>query len=566
MRKLKQLLRDIDGKSYKAYKQLKGSYHFQSYQITIDYVQGDPFAAPSKIRVIIPQSKRPLKRQWIDNKQRNIYVSDRIARSVAKEIEDQSSKVRGSGKSGLILIDKPGQEIIERTAVQMKQKETVICLSIGLPASGRRVLGREAEKLFFQMIPAIIKKGFFSISEAILEESAQLADQHTAIREAMIKHNWIAFIADGAILPRVSGVSNRPLKQAVPFKSPSTDRVELMIPHRDEPMTGMAIKPGINLIAGGGYHGKSTLLQALERGVYHHIRGDGREYVLTDPSAVKIRAEDGRQVTAVDISPFINDLPHGQDTTAFSTENASGSTSQAANVVEAIEAGASTLLIDEDTSATNFMIRDARMQALVSQEKEPITPFIDQIQQLRDQLHVSAIIVMGGSGDYFDVADEVWMMDHYLAYNVTAKVSEIAKKHPISRQASKHSNIKQQNKRIFLPESLSLNKGKKKQVQAKALDTIVMGRTEIQLQYVEQLVDASQTRAIAEILRYLESHNVLQRKQSLSELLDDIEQIIDRSGLAAFAPFPDQHPGELARPRRSEIAACLNRMRTAKIM
>ncbi|QGH33839.1 ATPase [Gracilibacillus salitolerans] len=565
MKKLQQLLRNIDGKGYKAYKSIQGRYSFHRYEISMDYVQGDPFASPSKIRIVIPDAYRPIKDEWKQSKQRNIYVADHIARSVAKAIQAEAKQSRGSGKSGLIHIDQPGQEILERTAVQIKKEKTIICLSVGLPANGRRINGKEAEKLFFTILPSILKYSIFAIKDEEIEQSVQLADQHIAIREKMKENNWLAFVADGAILPRESGVSNRPLRKAVPFESPQENRVEIKLPHREEPLTGMAIKKGISLIVGGGYHGKSTLLQALERGVYHHIRGDGREYVLTNLDAVKIRAEDGRQVTSVNISAFINDLPHGQATTKFTTENASGSTSQATNVVEAIEAGATTLLIDEDTSATNFMIRDARMQALVHQDKEPITPFIDKIKQLRDDLEVSTILVMGGSGDYFDVADEVIMMDQYKPFNVTDKAREIVEHHPVSRQPVTEKLASDMNQRIFLPPSLNLQKGKKKKVQAKSLYTILMGMTTIQLQGVEQLVDASQTRAIAELLRYMEAKGILKQGKPLSSLLDDIEKIMDNEGLQAFAPFPNQHPGDLARPRRFEIAACLNRMRTAKV-
>ncbi|MGP4042452.1 ABC-ATPase domain-containing protein [Gracilibacillus sp. D59] len=565
MKKLQQLLQNIDGKGYKAYKSIQGRYSFHRYELCVDYVQGDPFASPSKIRIVIPDAYRPIKDEWKQSNERNIYVADHMARSVAKAIQAESKQLRGSGKSGLIHIDQPGQEILERTAVQLKKDKTIVCLSVGLPANGRRINGKEAEKLFFTILPSILKYSIFAIKDEELEQSVQLADQHIAIREKMKQNNWIGFIADGAILPRESGVSNRPLKKAVPFESPQENRVEINLPHREDPLTGMAIKKGISLIVGGGYHGKSTLLQALERGVYHHIHGDGREYVLTDPDAVKIRAEDGRQVTSVNISAFINDLPHGQATTNFTTENASGSTSQATNVVEAIEAGTTTLLIDEDTSATNFMIRDVRMQALVHEDKEPITPFIDKIKQLRDDLDVSTILVMGGSGDYFDVADEVIMMDQYKPFSVTDKAREIVKNHPVSRQSVTEKLTINMNQRVFLPQSLNLQKGKKKKVQAKGLYTIMMGTSTIQLQDVEQLVDASQTQAIAEMLRFMEAKGVLKQTKPLSELLDDLETLIDKEGLQAFAPFPNQHPGDLARPRRFEIAACLNRMRTAKV-
>ncbi|MDC3413633.1 ABC-ATPase domain-containing protein [Aquibacillus sp. 3ASR75-11] len=565
MKVLQRKLQQIDGKSYKAYKSIQGRYSFHQYELIIDYVQGDPFASPSKIRIIVPDAYRKIEKDWKKDKYRKVYVEDKLARSVALAIHKNNIYTKGSGKSGMIAIDAPGQEILERTAVTLDPEHITVCLSIGLPANGRKINGKEAEKLFFSALPSILENSIYSIKDETLEKAAQLADQQQSIRQKMKENNWIAFIADGAILPRESGVSNRPLEEAIAFKSPAENRVSITIPHRTEPITGMALEKGIVLIVGGGYHGKSTLLNAIERGVYHHIHGDGREFVLTDPNAVKVRAEDGRQVTAVNISPFINDLPHKQDTNHFTTENASGSTSQAANVVEALEVGATTILIDEDTSATNFMIRDQRMQKLVANEKEPITPFIDKIDQLKKDLDVSTILVMGGSGDYFDVADQVIMMDNYEPHNVTDKAKEITKKLSYQRDVSQTKSFGVLPNRQFHPESFQTTKGKKTKVQAKGRTTILMGRTDISLQYVEQLVDASQTQMIAEMIRFLDQQGTLKKGYALADLLDEIEEQIDQQGLGSFARFPSQHPGDLARPRRFEIAATLNRLRTAKV-
>ncbi len=543
---------------------MQGHYKFSDFDLYIDYVQGDPFAAPSKIRVVIPAKKRPMKDDWFASYARRVATEDILARKVGEAIAKGKFSIKGSGKSGSIQFDRPGQEVLERSAVQADSSSITVCISIGLPANGRKINGREAEKLFMQAIPAILKESVFSITDEEVENAVQLADQQEAIREAMHSNDWIAFIANGSILPRESGVSNRPLKKAVPFQSPKETEVEIQVPYRNEPITGMAVKKGITLIAGGGYHGKSTILEAMERGVYYHVKGDGREYVLTDPDAVKIRAEDGRQVTGVNISPFINNLPHRQDTHFFSTENASGSTSQAANVMEALEAGATTLLIDEDTSATNFMIRDERMQKLVHKDKEPITPFIDKIKQMRDNLDVSTILVMGGSGDYFDVADKVIMMEAYVPYDVTGEAKSIVADSPINREALDDDTFGAVSSRTFQQQTLQTKKGNKSKTQAKGLTTIIMGRTDITFRDTEQLVDASQTRMIAEIIQHLDRTNAL-GERTLHSLLDDIEQQMDQKGLASFAVFKDQHPGDIARPRRYEIAAVLNRMRTASV-
>ncbi|KGX87319.1 ABC-ATPase domain-containing protein [Pontibacillus litoralis] len=565
MNTLQQLLRKIDGKGYKAYKELQGHYTYKGYELRFDYVQGDPFASPSKLRVIIPNKSVYIMPEWKQTQSRKIYTEDFIARSVSQAIARDKTFIKGTGKSGMIMVDTPGQELIERTAVTLHKEEMVLCLSIGLPANGRRINGKEAEKLLFHVIPNVLTHSVLSLNDHEIQRTCELADQHDTIRAKMKEENWVAFVADGSILPRESGISDRPLQQAVPFQSPEENRVSISIPHQEQPITGMALKKGITLIVGGGYHGKSTLLKAIERGVYPHIRGDGREFVLTDLNAMKVRAEDGRAVTTVNISPFINDLPHKEDTTQFSTDNASGSTSQAANVMEAIEAGASTILMDEDTSATNFMIRDERMQSLVTKEKEPITPFIDQVKPMKDELDVSTILVMGGSGDYFDVADEVILLDQYEPFNVTNKAKKIAAAHPQKRRKEVVVPFHSFPNRHFQSSSIQSYKGKKSKVQAKGLHHIVIGQQDLSLHLVEQMVHSAQTNTIAMVLQYMERKGLLKKRQSLPDLLDRLEKQMDEQGMASFAPYPEQHPGELARPRRFEIAAALNRLRTANV-
>ena len=556
-------LEQIDGKGYKAYKQIQGSYKFPDFELLIDYVQGDPFASPSKIRILIARSKTAFLQKWTNSRQRKIRCEDMIVREVFQAISNLKNNVRGSGKSGLIMIDKPGQKVLERTAVQIGENDITVCLSIGLPAQGRTILGKEAKKIFFQLLPEILRHSVFSVKGKDIEGAIQLCDQQMAIRSYMKERGIIAFIANNSILPRASGVSDQPLKGVVPFQSPKEMEVSIPVPHRQEPLKGMAIYKGITLIVGGGYHGKSTLLKALEHGVYDHIEGDGREFVLTDRSACKIRAEDGRSIKKVDISAFINNLPFQKSTKSFSTENASGSTSQAANIMEMLEAGAKTLLIDEDTSATNFMIRDARMQALIHKEHEPITPFIDKVLQLKQDFDVSTILVMGGSGDYFSVADRVIKMDHYKPYDVTHEAKQIACQIKTGRKHEGGEKFGEWKLRI--PESGSLNsrKGKKSKIACR-LSEIQYGLEKIDLSYVEQLVDESQTRMIGEILSYIERTNLFDRRLTVSQLLDFVENKINQDGLQSFSAHHG-HQGELAYVRRFELAAALNRIRALKI-
>ncbi|WKA47860.1 ABC-ATPase domain-containing protein [Geobacillus zalihae] len=564
METLRQRLRSIDQKGYKAYKTIEGTYSFPLFTLAIDHVQGDPFAEPSKVRVIVPRAKTALAAEWTNTKPRRVRCEDVLARRIHHALRQWPLRARGSGKSGLVLIDAPGQKVLERTAVQVADETITVCLSVGLPANGRRILAKEAEAIFFEQIPSVIERAVYGLREEDIRPAVELADQQHAIRRYLREHGLVAFVKNGAILPRESGVSDKPLQRgAVPFQSPPELEIAIPVPHRAEPIKGMGIRKGITLIVGGGYHGKSTLLQALEHGVYDHIAGDGREFVITDSGAVKIRAEDGRSVASVDISPLIGALPYGKETTQFSTENASGSTSQAASMIEMIEAGASAFLIDEDTSATNLLIRDARMQALVAKEAEPITPYIDKARQLFRDYGISTVLVVGGLGDYLDIADCVIKMEQYVPFDVTGEAKRIAAEMPSGRKAEGGESFGRIHERIPLPESLNSQKGKKAKAVARGRHVIQYGQTDLLLYALEQLVDDSQTRAIAAALLYMERKGWLDGKKTIRQLLDAIEEQWDRQGLGSVS-FRKGNPGELARPRRFELAAALNRLRSLR--
>jgi predicted ABC-class ATPase len=559
------MLLRIHGKGYKAYKDIAGTYAGDGFYLHIDHVQADPFAAPSRIRLEYGGETLAVDREWFRTPWRRTAVEDFIARSVAQSIRKHAVRTGGSGKSGSIAIDTPGQQILARTAVIVDESKIEIRLSVGLPAAGRTILGDAAVRLLCDNVPFIVNEALVHADRDRLRKHAELSDQQKEIRAFLKANGYVAFVANGSVLPRESGVSDRPMKGngVIPFKSPASLEIEIPLPHR-EPIRGMAIPKGVTLIVGGGYHGKSTLLKAIERGVYNHIPGDGREYVITDDSACKIRAEDGRRVEKTDISPFIANLPFGKDTRRFSTEDASGSTSQAANIIEALEMRSKLLLIDEDTSATNFMIRDARMQKLVAKTKEPITPFVDKVRQLYEQRGVSTILVLGGSGDYFQVADTVIMMDEYRPVDVTNEAKRIADQTDSGRQPEGGDTFGAVLPRIVLPESFDATRGKKEKAEAKGLSKIVFGTHDIDLSFVEQLVDPSQTRAIAYMMQVL-AKTFADGKTPLCDMIDKLYERIGEKGLDVVSPFYGKHPGDLALPRKFELAAAINRLRTLKI-
>ncbi|WP_036485598.1 ABC-ATPase domain-containing protein [Myxosarcina sp. GI1] len=560
---LKSTLLKLDNASYKAYKNIKAIYKFDRFTLIVDRVQGDPFASPSNLRVKIPQTIAKFPADLYRSHSREVALRDYLVRQFDRAARRISSR-RGTGKSGLIAIASYGQEVLKRTAAFIDKNFVEIRFVVGLPARGRRILGCQAAEMLCEDLPDIVETAllYSSLNAKDIKKHVETIEDADWLRQQLSAKKLVAFVANGAILPRRSGVDSRPLQQEViSFQSPPSLEVEFELPNFGL-IKGMGIPEGITLIVGGGYHGKSTLLRAIELGVYNQIPQDGREFVVTNPAAVKIRAEDGRSIVGVDISPFIDHLPQGRSTTSFSTTNASGSTSQAANIIEALEAGAKLLLIDEDTSATNFTIRDRRMQALIAKEKEPITPFIDKVRQLYNDYGVSTVLVMGGSGDYFEVADPVIAMENFVPYEVTEKAKAIAQQYATDRQAEGGDNFGKISPRIPLPDSINSSRGRKEvKLTVRDVNKIVFGTEDIDLSAVEQLVDAGQLKAIARAIVYAKE-NYLDEKLTVSEILDKVINDITYKSLDAIANFPQ---GDLALFRRFELAATLNRLRSLKV-
>ena len=555
---LKRELEKIDGRGYKTYKTLEGQYSFEDYILSIDHVQGDPFASPSRIRVIV-NSNNNFPKNLFDEKYKKITICDFLTRLFSKNIYKYGEKVFGSGKSGLIEISKCSQQVIERTSIIINNEKIEARFYVGFPARGRSVLSKELEKILFNIIPNIVKNTLIynNINIKALNDKLKLLEDQEFIRKQLKDKKLIAFIANNSILPRESGISQKPLKDGKKFISPKELEVEFNTPNRGL-IKGMGIPEGITLIVGGGYHGKSTLLNALELGVYNHIEGDGREFVITDNTALKVRAEDGRAITKTDISLFINNLPNGKDTKKFYTENASGSTSQAANIIECIESGTKLFLIDEDTSATNFMIRDSVMQQLVSKDKEPITPFIDVARSLYKQKGISTILVAGSSGDFFDIADLVIQMDNYEPYEVTKKAKALSRG---ITNVNENLKVDIDFNRVILKGTIeSSPKGVK--VKTLGKDGISINKENIDLRAVEQIVDNEQLNTIGAIMKYAEN-KLMGKNLTLAQIADNITEEL-KNNLIGIENIKGGY-GSFAIVRKQEIMCAYNRYRKIKI-
>jgi len=555
--RLKQILLRIDGKAYKAYKEIKGRYQFKQFALSIDHVQGDPFAVPSRISVTVPPPVAAIPDDLRQTAIRRIAVEDFLCRQVATVIRHCAMQHRGSGHSGEIAVVSCGQQVLERNAVVVGKNGIEARLTVGLPASGRTVLGRQAVSMLCENLVTIVEQSlrYKDLDHDTLRAHVCCVDDQDFLRRWLEQEGLLAFIADGSLLPRRSGIDDRPLGDAVALQSPPSLRRTVHLPHAG-PVNGLVLSQGVNLIVGGGFHGKSTVLNALEKGIYNHIPGDGRERVVTVPNAVKIRAEDGRKIHQVDISPFITHLPFGRSTARFSTDNASGSTSQAANIIEVLDHGCRLLLIDEDTSATNFMIRDQRMQALVSDDKEPITPLLFRVRELYESYGVSSIIVMGGSGDYFSVSDTVIMLDRYQVFDVTEQAKKLAADQTLSAKGREPFSAALHRK----PPAnlLDASRGRDDvKIDVKPREFLFYGRHPCDLSKWEQLADIAQTKAIGLMIHYYTRHYSAS-SDNLHSGLRRAFQDLDKQGLDIISPYK---VGNLAKPRLLDVAAAINRLR-----
>ena len=561
---LRSLLNRIDHRGYPAYKDTRGTYQFPGYVLSIDHVQGDPFASPSKVSVHVKGKTAAFPQELYREAHQRIALQDELTRQFGRRAEQFAFKAKGSGKSGLISVSRCGQEVLERTACRIDPSsgDIILRMEIGFPANGRTINARELEKILFDFVPECVKHALLykNVDAKRLRSIIDLAEDQHYIREMLPKMGLCAFVADGSILPRESGISPRPMKGGVKFRSPKELEVTMELPHRGK-ITGMGIRKGITLIVGGGYHGKSTLLKALELGVYDHIAGDGREYVITDHTAMKIRAEDGRSIRKTDISMFINDLPNGRDTVGFCTEDASGSTSQAANVVESIEAGASLLLIDEDTSATNFMIRDELMQRVIHRDLEPITPFIERIRELYEDYGISTVIVAGSSGAYFHIADTIIQMDRYVPKDITEYAKKEAESYPVITGPEAPAE-KPDFRRCPQP-SPAFKGNDRIKMKTLSREGVMINKETIDLRYVEQIADSEQVTALGYCMRYAQKH-ILNGRKDLRQVVEELEQVMEKGTLSALCESSSS-VSCMAMPRKQEIFACFNRYRGLRL-
>ncbi|MCW8988667.1 MAG: ABC-ATPase domain-containing protein [Gammaproteobacteria bacterium] len=563
---LKQKLHSLDKQDYVNYQSLLGDYDFPLFKLIIHQIPKDPYAPPHTglCRIQVQRNDERFINLNLESKVQTVAFADFLARTFYISAQSHSDGIRGTGFSGLITINQPGQAILERNNIVITDDVIEVRCFIGFPGEGRLIKANIADDMLFKELPAIVEASLLkkNIDHKALQKHIEVAEDADTLRKKLDSLGLIAFIANDSILPRKSGLSDEPMsaQSIIPFIAPETLNIEIDLPHAGC-INGLAIKKGVTLIVGGGYHGKSTLLSTIENGIYNHIPGDGREYCVTNNKTAKIRAYSGRRVVNTDISPFINNLPCSQNTSSFSTDNASGSTSQAVNIIEAMEANADVLLMDEDTCATNFMIRDNKMQQLVQKDDEPITTYIDKVTQLYLEKNISTILVLGGVGDYFDVSDQVIQMISYQPHDVTIKAHQIAENSPTKRAAESEAKPIQIHERIPLSSSiLPINTYGKFSIYAKDIHRLVFGDNDTDLTDVEQLTELSQTKALGYAIEYAKKY--MDGKTTLCEVVERVVNDVDERGLDILS---QKLSGHFACFRALELAFAINRLGSLKV-
>ncbi len=539
------MLWSADGRGYGYYKKLftGKSIDYGLFSLRVTRVQSDPYAPPSWIEIHVPWRGHRYPREFIRGRGRRAFL-DYLYRILYSATHRYPGKC-GSGYSCVISVPKPGPWILYRSGVDLDGDALVVRFKLGLPARGRRIVSRKAIELFLEKVPSIVREVMDSRRHVEgIARAVELYIDQEYLREWLIENNYVSFIADGSILPRESSISQKPLKGAKPFRSPGSLRVKVTLPS-GRVLTGMPIPRGITVITGGGYHGKTTLLKSVLEGVYNHVRGDGREYVVSTKNIAYIEAEDGRIISCVDISSIINDLPSNTDTLCFSTLNASGSTSMAASLSEAIELGVEAILFDEDTSATNLLYKDNIMRKLIS--REPITPLSDIGREIFLQTNTSIVGIISASSAFLEVADKVLLMEEYMPRDISLE----ARRH-VGRIQDNKNKFRNPRARVFL----GVKGLMKIMCRGKILAVKYSDKTKytIDLSANPRIVETGQARFIAKLVSWA---NRRCKGLEATKIAVRVDELFSKRGFKGFMSIV---PPDLAEASGLDLVWTLNRL------
>lgn len=481
---LRKTLKNADGKPFQKYKGIQNNFVLEDFEIIFDDVQNDRMGHTA-IRVRVPHKKAGFPEDMYDTKLREIALRDLIARRFRESARTHARSPIPKTSGGEVFIPRPGQEILERGSVAISPYFIEVRFTADLPADGNKV-SAVAMDLLMERIKTIISESlyFSAYKQSKVYNHLQTYENAEFIRENLDSKGIVAFIADGSVLPRRDD-DLAPMVDAKEFVTDPALKVTFDVPY-GEPISGMGIPKGFTAVTGASRNGKSALLDAIFAGVYDHIPGDGREYVITSRDAAFIMAEPNRPADSVDISMFVPETPEFDDTSAAKKEFVSSPMSEFVSVSEAVEMGSKLILIDEEYSNPCVM----RKGFLADNEK------IISLSEMGSSMGRQGISLVMVSGDESVIrsADNVLVVEGFKVS--PAKVERTGNGKEFSMPADRYPVSK----------GIVYEKGHRDvNVTAQEIRTIEIGEFKVHVP-VAALFDISQTNTVADAIAYMKEH------------------------------------------------------------
>jgi len=559
------LLAEIDGKPFAEYERLIGDFDFARYVIKCSKIETAADGEFPVFNIRVPQSIAELPGHLYDSPVRRTALEDLLTRNLCAAAA-QIARFNESGWARRnIMVAEPGQKILPRTSVLVTKEYIDARIRIAMPykvfSSGERLVdGEMARKVFFEDLPEVVSTSLFccNLDLAEAEEFVNGMEDADRVRQSLSTLGLVSFVGEGSLLAREQDSDLPDYDRFIPFEVAEATCTEIEVPNAGK-VTGLGISAGLTVVLGDAANGRKDFMSALAAGVFNHIPGDGREGVVTVSDAVQIAADRGRNVQEVNITPFLSESEYGNPA-SFSTPAADSFISQAASVIEALEVGARVLIVDENSSAPAFLTTDARIAGLLG--STPRTSLAQRARQIVDELGISLIV--GGENlvaEYIPVADTVLKVEGFQVTDITEQAKALNLAVPPEAPAVNLAPMLARS-RWIMPSSIDAAVGSKDQViEAIDLNAIQYGRSVIELDSVSQIADESQTLTIG-LLLYYAKLRYMQEGYPLREMLDMIDRDLSSEGLGTIVR---DLRGDLARPRRYEVAAALNRLPTFRV-
>ena len=555
-------IEQVNLKGHGDLQQLLGDYDFSRYVLKILRIEEPVETQLSMLIVRVPQLIAGFPQDLIQTPVGRTALEDLIARKVADEIEKTASYDTAGISRRRLYFTRPGQKILPRSSLVVTEEYVEARIYFRPPMQDDKIMGSDLKELFFGMLPRIANSAliYCNLHEGEAERCVNSMSDADHIRRLLPTRGWVSFVAEQSHLCRVNHGDTPDMHRTQTLRVDDALAKSLDLPKAGA-VRGFGVPSGLTVILGDAYSGRVELMRAMSAGIYNHVRGDGREQVITVPDAVYLKAEAGRSVRRVDLSAFLRDAGD-ENSPVFSSPNADVFASEAAATVEALEAGARALLFDESDSSPEFLARDPRLAGLTPPAEQRITPLSAIARRMVDQLGVS--VVVAGTvtvTDFIPVADTVLRIANFKVYDVTKEAKKLVTAVPAPSAPINVASMVERSRSI-VPSSIDPSAGRSDfLIEADDIHSLRFGREKIDLSSVEQLADVDQTRTIGRILYYAKTR-YMEEVRPIREILDAIDHDLSSEGLETLTRTLQ---GDLARPRRYEIAAALNRLPSLRI-